>query len=820
MTAPIVDSDNNPFGSKRPVSSLAYRQQAADLMAQIRYGSRRMISVTTTDSNQSQEQSIHEPTVAASAQASLDLPKEAPPAQAVLDVPSSGRTLSANSAGRSSSASTIPGFVFTSRKASSQPRQVSTQSQSTAVAHSDDGYLGRPQQPRKRTRLSTDPEDVDIEATPRASIQDLPPSELLPASTRVPSATTTTTTGRSPSPTLSAFPLPPSHPRDFAFPGSAPSYPTDTFRDRAGQDLNRYVSSSTAASAATAATSVGSFVKHAGPPAKGPRAITQIRPEDVGALPRQIGSMVFDSREKIWHHARGGKQGSRHGLEDIADGSSDDPFRDIESLREGGEESVARNSRSRLGGRAQEMVYAVEADDTREIAAVGLLSSRSLVQDEHSRMEIDPNSFSIDDADVVPVMTGIEHARQDDIDDSDGTTDDEDGQDFLEMNSFTATQDHHDVGDPDPSSEVEPVHWRGAVAGSSFTVEALPPLPDLPTLPTRTIPVIPPTPVLRPAAKSMSMTPMSVLKTPVRYATPAPRVLTPGHRRSVSFSDGKREGQIRGLGRGEIPMDESDGESEDRSLSALQTGDRSTFVPSARSKRIADMLAMDDDESGTLSSIPSLERSADAYVAFLDSPSKTSSGRSSLHETQLPSQAHGSLRLLNGHVSGRSLSRSQRSMMSGDPSVRKGEATFLTEWSFEVAHDRLVTVITDVQPFKPYWEELDAIELDGKHLDSVARLKEFLPRLDALSMLVTILHEEGSSLIDVLQQLEPAYVLDWCPRNCAHIVGLTQLVRTFVPTHPYAADRPPQPHQRDLIPPPTQSREPRYQQERDRFSAA
>lgn len=64
----------------------------------------------------------------------------------------------------------------------------------------------------------------------------------------------------------------------------------------------------------------------------------------------------------------------------------------------------------------------------------------------------------------------------------------------------------------------------------------------------------------------------------------------------------------------------------------------------------------------------------------------------------------------------------------------RNNATFLTEASFGVAHDRLVEVITDVQPFEPYWEELKAINLSGKHIESVARLKEFLPKLDALSL--------------------------------------------------------------------------------------
>lgn len=683
-----------------------------------------MFSVATANSDQSPDNSFHEPGAAeAIIESAVQEMNTAHFPQNILDVPTSART---SSAGRTSS-STIPGFVFTSRKHSAQPRQAS--SSSTAVPTDDDR---RVDQPRKRTRLSTDPEDVDSETTPRPSTQDLPPSELLHVPSRIPS----TSTNRSASPTLSAFPMPPTSnalnlippPPTFTFQGSAPAYPTDTFRDRAGPDLNRFVSSSTTASGTTAATSVGSFIKHPGPPplVKGPRTITQIRPEDLGALPRQIGSMVFDSREKIWHHRRRDTQE----LAELADQSSDDPFRDIESLRDG-EVSVARNSRSRLGGSAQAMVYPVEADDTREITGVGFVSNRMPMQDEHSRLDIDPNSFSIDDADVVPVMTGIERTRHTDVDDSDGTTDSEDGQDFLEMTA-SFTREHHDIGDPEPSSELEPVNWRGGLAGSSFTTEALPSLPPLPAIPiippTPVIPrtpIIPPTPVLRPAMRSASVTPMSAMRGRERYATPVSHALSPGHRRSVSFSDGKHEGQIRGIGRGELSLtsvDDSDGESEDRSLSALQTGDRSTFVPSARSKRIADMLAMDDES------------------AFLDSPSKSSSARSSLHEAQLSAQVNGSvqvngsLRSRNMNGSARSLSRSHASLFMQDPTTRKGDATFLTEWSFEVAHDRLITVITDVQPFKPYWEELDAIALDDKHLDSVARLKEFLPRLDALSM--------------------------------------------------------------------------------------
>lgn len=87
-------------------------------------------------------------------------------------------------------------------------------------------------------------------------------------------------------------------------------------------------------------------------------------------------------------------------------------------------------------------------------------------------------------------------------------------------------------------------------------------------------------------------------------------------------------------------------------------------------------------------------------------------------------------------TSRRLFSTSQRSSFTDQDSHMN--ATFLTECSFGLAHDKLVQVITDVQPFEPYWEELSSIDLSRQSLESVARLKEFMPRLDSL-MLVSVL---------------------------------------------------------------------------------
>lgn len=65
-------------------------------------------------------------------------------------------------------------------------------------------------------------------------------------------------------------------------------------------------------------------------------------------------------------------------------------------------------------------------------------------------------------------------------------------------------------------------------------------------------------------------------------------------------------------------------------------------------------------------------------------------------------------------------------------------ATVLTECSFGVSHDKLLKVLTDVAPYEPCWKELRSIDLGDRNLDSLARLKEFLPQLDEARLQVSI----------------------------------------------------------------------------------
>jgi len=112
------------------------------------------------------------------------------------------------------------------------------------------------------------------------------------------------------------------------------------------------------------------------------------------------------------------------------------------------------------------------------------------------------------------------------------------------------------------------------------------------------------------------------------------------------------------------------------------------------------------------------------FAAFYDnSPTKTShSGRSDKLPLLVTPLTSGSLR-----TSSRKRSPERRDR-------GKGDGTFLTECSFGVAHDQLVQVITDVQAFEPHWRELKMIDLSNRKIESVARLKELLPRLESLRL--------------------------------------------------------------------------------------
>ena len=343
---------------------------------------------------------------------------------------------------------------------------------------------------------------------------------------------------------------------------TGPSYPPSSIRSGTNDDLNRFVSSSTVAGTTLTSGSAGSFVKHAGP-----KQMRRIGPEDViGALSDKVGQMVLDRQTMKWvkNTTLAAPTTVRERDEDE---ESEDPFRDIESLRD--EDSTLSEQEEESESRIEEIVE--DADDPEEAVL---------------------NSFSFDDssAAICPVMTGISRLDEEDSEDSGIVVDDPltDSDESLEEEFADYTgQQHEEITDdvslrefPAPPPRNNPIFSTPLSLRPSATSSAgATPFPSVGRSST---------------VKSNSVTPVSALKNPNRSKSPA----SLKHRRSVSFSDGKRDGPIRGLN-GKV-AEVSDSESGNENLGRSGTGN--FFEPSVRSKRIAGILddLRDDCKSRSL----------------------------------------------------------------------------------------------------------------------------------------------------------------------------------------------------------------------------
>jgi protein NUD1 len=301
-----------------------------------------------------------------------------------------------------------------------------------------------------------------------------------------------------------------------------PSYPSNSIRLTTNEDLNRFVSSSTASGTTLTAGSAPSFVKHAGP-----AHIRTIAPGDLPSLPERFGDMLFDKVMMKWIKSTTMEhEKSVNNSVEV----SDDPFGDIESLRDD----------SKTGDEIEQSARPLE-DDVNQggLCEMSMIEEQSEVDDGE---EMELTSFSTDaSAHVVNIMTGLDTDGYDD----DLTTDSDDANDLHtatqgEINDIDFDSDYEDVPPQDNSPAVE-----SSDLGSHLLQPPPPPAKSVTTPNRGNFGSLNGTPVIKSALKSNSLTPTSALKNSHRYQTPVHRT---GHHRSVSFSDGKRDGPIRGLG--------------------------------------------------------------------------------------------------------------------------------------------------------------------------------------------------------------------------------------------------------------------------------
>ncbi|KAI8971132.1 hypothetical protein BD414DRAFT_426656 [Trametes punicea] len=677
-------------GKQSAYSSLGYRQQGLSLMAQIRNdmkGSKRLFSTDTEASHVRNNDNSETSLVSADA-----------------TVPS------LRSRGGDLALQTRPRQLSTSQAQIRRTSAITNRLSSIARGKQPEKVPSSPQSSSHSPRIAVDEAKDLTEDFTRMSLESskvlaqfpVPPVRVVSAS-----ALTVAPSPVKPNPGLLA---PPS--------GTAPAYPSSSLRDGRNADLTRFVSSSTASGTTVTAESAASFVKH-----QGPKQIMRITPNDVPALPDRVGKMVFDRVMMRWVKATAIATAGMADVEpNVAveqDGSNDseDPFRDIESIREddsGSQDAAAGDD----GQHGQEESYLeTETEDSR----VEENLDESEVEDAE---EAELTSFSTDGPshDCMPAIYMEE--EEEPVDDLSGYTDDPERGDDTEDMVPTATIDlpldrptrERDDHITEPAfDDTPPQLLAPPVARRSVPHSAMTPHPSL-----RFANGPMPTPAPRSAIKSSSITPVSALKDPSRSQlhTPANKVV---HRRSVSFSDGKHDGPIVGIGRNVPTPDGSTTDDEDSPLaSGSKAGEKSStvLVPSARSKRIANMLddLENDDYMGDSSSKPGKSSRQPTTELQPMQPRRPNAGPGTVDAPSASASRRVSLRL------------------PVTPRGASGNATFLTECSFGVAHDKLVQVITDVQPFEPYWEELTSIDLSHRNLDSMARLKEFLPKLDSLSL--------------------------------------------------------------------------------------
>ena len=324
-----------------------------------------------------------------------------------------------------------------------------------------------------------------------------------------------------------------------------PSYPSTSIRVTANDDLNRFVSSSTASGTTLTASSAPSFVKHAGP-----AHIRTIAPGDLPSLPDKFGDMLFDKVMMKWiKNTAKLTMGHEKSVSNSAE-VSDDPFGDIESLRDDSKtgDEIERTAKSLedVNHRGLGEMSIIEERSTRLLEDVnhGGLGEMSIIEersevDDGEEMEL--TSFSTDaSAHLVNIMTGVD---TDGYDDDDLTTDSEDADDL-----HTVTQEINDLDFDSECEDLPPSNNSPALESSDLGshLDEPPPLPanSLSTPSRGNIGSLNGTPIIKSVLKNNSLTPTSALKNSQRYQTPLQRK---DHHRSVSFSDGKRDGPIRGL---------------------------------------------------------------------------------------------------------------------------------------------------------------------------------------------------------------------------------------------------------------------------------
>jgi len=459
------------------------------------------------------------------------------------------------------------------RSLSSTHRRSSSSSKSKSTINDTSRSRASPR--RHAKRLSREEKDLEHNLS-RLSIQEQPP--IINIITHFPATPNVLP------PTPSSHSTKNSPLEDARPPSSlAPNYPS--IRLSTNEDLNRFVSSSTASGTTLTAGSAPSFVKH-----PGPAHIRTIAPTDLPSLPDRFGDMMFDKVMMRWvkntAKATMRQRGSfgHNKSHSQASELSDDPFGDIESLRDDTRTDHEETENP------EQVVDVMEPPSPMDLEEFPIRNSSPLepiaLVDEMSRIsehteevedeeEQELSNFSTDvSAHIVNFMTGVETDQgtgPDGVGDNydDETTDSEDEHDTARQphrqevineidfdsefdesrNNISILEAHSAASSPGWNRKQQEVKTATTSSGGQqqyLTVQTVVTTFSTPSRAPGDLGVQS-TPVIKSVLKSNGNTPNSAMKSTsqsYRYQTPSQRKTV--HPRSVSFSDGKRDGPIQG----------------------------------------------------------------------------------------------------------------------------------------------------------------------------------------------------------------------------------------------------------------------------------
>jgi len=501
----------------------------------------------------------------------------------------------------------------------------------------------------------------------------------------------------------------------------APRYPAPSATSHTSSDRfftstsSRYVSGSTAPTSLVA-SSIGTATQY---PSQSRYGIVNIPPGEAGNMLTEdvLGDMVFDETNKRWvkidkYLASKAQQPQEQGLISPArhavpalspveempgrdeETTADDPFRDITGL-----ESSKSRSHDLTGNSNSGKTGNLQQNHNRSGSLVLPLSSsqasaaRSEEEDRHTEKTSTPPHVSSARPFVSPDLPSIPQAP-------------------------SSSQ----VSDSRPSSTVPPSQHLSSSNTSSTELQNL----------------------ARSSSGGMSVPPRSVLKRSDTnaYSTPLPcskliSRISSKQTRSVSFSDGKVPGRGDSLDAQQARVASSALRNEIKHNSISDNDSASTRQDTSRHAELADQ--DNDDDTISLDAYTSTVTKGNGPQAQYSETSRNASARQMEHDTPTASYSSypkpRSLRLKpRGPASLANSMISSTSTLAWHRKPLNANATILTECSFGVSYDRLLRVLTDVVPFEPSWKDLDHINLRERGLESVVRLKEFLPNLDEINL--------------------------------------------------------------------------------------